>query len=298
MYTDASGHTGFGSVLDIPLEARRVHRSFWLSEEMQQIICVKKLKAVKIGLIEHATVLQRHTVLLYQDNMAVMVCLRNLTSTSLVMMVQLRAVLKVLDEFQIRFQIVYIRTELNPIDALSRLCSADLWSLSPRIQKQLLVRAQRELGSAQGRQHLCYSSTRPCCDWHGQPAAGLVSPHNVVKSTMGTVGASCRQDCLSRGQGRDHLPSVSFAWWFANVSRLPGLLLKIPPPCFSVVTHHPGRVEPRCNHAVQLLALVFQVSAPPASAAPQVPKVDSKNAWRPQRWARESWLKWFIQARR
>jgi len=115
---------------------------------MQQIICVKKLKAVKIGLIEHATVLQRHTVLLYQDNMAVMVCLRNLTSTSLVMMVQLRAVLKVLDEFQIRFQIVYIRTELNPIDALSRLCSADLWSLSPRIQKQLLVRAQRELGSA------------------------------------------------------------------------------------------------------------------------------------------------------
>jgi len=139
MYTDASGRTGFGSVLDVPLEARRVHGSFWSSEEMQQIICVKEVKAVKLGLIEHATALQGHTVLLYQDNMAVVGCLRNLTSTSPAMMVELRAVLKVLDEFQIRFQIAYIRSELNPADAPSRLCSADLWSLSPRIQKQLLA---------------------------------------------------------------------------------------------------------------------------------------------------------------
>jgi len=34
MYTDASGRTGFGSVLDVPLEARRVQESFWSSEEM------------------------------------------------------------------------------------------------------------------------------------------------------------------------------------------------------------------------------------------------------------------------
>jgi len=148
MYTDASGRTGFRSVLDVPLEARRVHGSFLSTEEMQQIICVKERKAVKLGLIKHATALQGHTVLLYQDNMAVIGCLRTLTSTSLAMMVQLRAVLKVLDEFQIRFQIVYIRIKLNPADAPSRLCSANLWSLSPRIQKQLLVRAQRELGSA------------------------------------------------------------------------------------------------------------------------------------------------------
>jgi len=38
------------------------------------------------------------------------------------MMVELRAVLKVLDEFQIRFQIVYIRSELNPADVPSCLC--------------------------------------------------------------------------------------------------------------------------------------------------------------------------------
>jgi len=51
------------------------------------------------------------------------------------MMGELRAMLKVLDEFQIFFQIVYIRSELNPADAPSRLYSADLWSLSPYIQK-------------------------------------------------------------------------------------------------------------------------------------------------------------------
>jgi len=67
MCTDAPGRTGFGSVLNVPLEARRVHRSFWSSEEMQQIISVKELKAVKLGLIEHAIALQGHTVLLYQD---------------------------------------------------------------------------------------------------------------------------------------------------------------------------------------------------------------------------------------
>ena len=75
MYTDASGRTGFSSVLDVPLEARRVHGSFWSSEEMQQIICIKELQAVKLGLIEHTTTLQGHTVLLYQDNMAVVGCL-------------------------------------------------------------------------------------------------------------------------------------------------------------------------------------------------------------------------------
>jgi len=54
MYTDASGRTGFGSVLDVPLEARRVHGSFWSTEEIQQIICVKELKVIKLGLVKHA----------------------------------------------------------------------------------------------------------------------------------------------------------------------------------------------------------------------------------------------------
>ena len=100
------------------------------------------------------------------------------------------------------------------------------------------------------------------------------------------------------GKGVIIYPQWPLKRLFANVSKLPGLFLRIPPPRFSVVGHHPGRVEPRCNHAVQLLALVFQVSVPPASTAPQVPKADSRNAWRPQRWTRESWSKWFSHARR
>jgi hypothetical protein len=309
MYTDASGRTGFGSVLDVPLEARRVHGSFWSSEEMQQIICVKELKAVKLGLIEHATALQGHTVLLYQDNMAVVGCLRNLTSTSPAMMVELRAVLKVLDEFQIRFQIVYIRSELNPADAPSRLCSADLWSLSPRIQKQLLARAQRELGSAVNmdafacrRSKVASIYATPLHDPAATGMDGLLldwSAHTTWLNPPWELLEQVVDKIVTQGgKGVIIYPQWPLQRWFANVSKLPGLLLKIPPPRFSVVAHHPGRVEPRCNHAVQLLALVFQVSAPPASTAPQVPKVDSRNAWRPQRWARESWSKWFSHARR
>jgi len=112
---------------------------------MQEIICIKELKAVKLGLIEHAKALQGTW---YSCTKTIWQSWVDLTSTSPTMMVDLRAVFKVLDEFQIRFQIIYIYSELNPVDALSRLCSADLWSLSPRIQKQFLVRTQRELGSA------------------------------------------------------------------------------------------------------------------------------------------------------
>ena len=134
-------------MLDVPNEARRVHGSFWTSEEMEEIICVKELKVVKLGLLEHAPALQGHTVLLYQDNMAVVGCLKNLTSTCPAMMVELREVLGILDEFKIRFEIVYIPSHLNPADAPSNLCSADLWSFSPKIQRQLLARTQHVLKS-------------------------------------------------------------------------------------------------------------------------------------------------------
>jgi len=148
MYTDESGRMGFGSILDVPNEARRTHGSFWTSDELEEIICVKKLKAVKLGLLEHAQALQGHTILLYQDNMAVVGCLKNLTSTSPAMMAELREVLSILDQFKIRFEIVYIRSHLNPADAPSRLCSADLWSLPPRMHRHLLARAELVLQSS------------------------------------------------------------------------------------------------------------------------------------------------------
>ena len=92
MYTDASGRMGFGSVLDVPNEAKRTHDSFWASDELEEIICVKELKAVKLGLLEHAQALQDHTIILYQDNMAVVGCIKNLTSTSPAIMAELREV--------------------------------------------------------------------------------------------------------------------------------------------------------------------------------------------------------------
>ena len=306
MYTDASGRTGFGSVLDVPNEARRTHGSFWTSDELQDIICVKELKAVKLGLLEHAPALQGHTVLLYQDNMAVVGCLKNLTSTSPAMMVELREVLSILDQFQIRFEIVYIRSHLNPADAPSRLCSADLWSLSPKMQRQLLARAEAVLQSSVDMDPFAcrVSKVAPiyATPLHDPSAAGLDGlllnwathttwlnpPWDLLEQVIDKIK-------LHGGRGVLIYPLWHLQRWFEDVSSLPGVHLKLPPPRFSVVAHHPGRVDPLCNHAVQLRAVVFDV---PCSTAVQDPLVGSRSVWRPLRSEPRSWSKWSHPATR
>ena len=141
MYTDASGKTGFGSVLDIPSQARRVHGSFWNEKDIPIPICVKELKALKFGLVEHSQALAGRTVRLFQDNQAVVGAMKAFSSSSPAMMVELREVWKILDDFKICFVIEYIRSELNPADAPSRLRSRDLWSLRPHLQDQLMRQA-------------------------------------------------------------------------------------------------------------------------------------------------------------
>ena len=55
--TDASGTTGFGSVLEVPLQARREAGGYWIDFEMQDMIALKELKAAKIGLEENVELL-------------------------------------------------------------------------------------------------------------------------------------------------------------------------------------------------------------------------------------------------
>ncbi len=121
MWTDASGSTGFGSVLEVPVQARHTHRSFWSKEDIPLPICVKVIKAVKFGLIEHADALHSRTVMLFQDNQSVVGEMNSFSSSSPAMMVELREIWSLLDSHQIRFTIEYIRSELNPADAPSRL---------------------------------------------------------------------------------------------------------------------------------------------------------------------------------
>ena len=142
MWTDASGRTGFGSVLEVPHQARRTHGAFWRSEDIPIPICVKELKAVKFGLLEHADLLANKTVRLFQDNQAVVGAMRAFSSSSPDMMVELREIWSILDLHSIRFTIEYIRSELNPADASIRLSSSALWGFSPRLQVQLLSRVR------------------------------------------------------------------------------------------------------------------------------------------------------------
>jgi hypothetical protein len=57
---------------------------------------------------------------LFQDNQAVVGAMKAFSSSSPAMMVELREVWRILDDFKIRFVIEYIRSELNPADAPSR----------------------------------------------------------------------------------------------------------------------------------------------------------------------------------
>jgi hypothetical protein len=92
MWTDASCCTGFCNVLEVPAQSRRTHGSFWRKEDIPLPICVKEIKAVKFGLIEHADVLQGRTVRLFQDNQAVVGAMRAFSSSSPAMMVEVREI--------------------------------------------------------------------------------------------------------------------------------------------------------------------------------------------------------------
>ena len=118
-----------------------MHGSFWKAEEIPIPICVKELKALKLGLLEHSDALTGLTVKLFQDNTAVIGAMKSFSSSSPAMMVELREVWEILDRFKIRFEIVYVRSALNPADAPSRLRGRDMWSLTQPLQARLLQAA-------------------------------------------------------------------------------------------------------------------------------------------------------------
>jgi hypothetical protein len=50
LYTDASGTTGWGSVLEPPHEATRSRAGWWVSQEVLEMMVLKELKACRHGL--------------------------------------------------------------------------------------------------------------------------------------------------------------------------------------------------------------------------------------------------------
>ena len=271
MWTDASGSTGFGSVLEVPAQARRTHGSFWRKEDIPLPICVKELKAVKFGLLEHADVLQGRTVRLFQDNQAVVGAMRAFSSSSPAMMVELREIWALLDLHQIRFTIEYIRSELNPADAPSRLSSPDLWSLCPRMQRQLLHQVRHHLRrSVSLDPFACRLSAvvqryaTPLFDPKALAMDGLLLDWSnecvwlcPPWSLMSAVSHKLHRHGCSGGLLI--YPSWPLQSWWHRVSTLPGLHFRLPPVRFIVKPHHFGRhrVEPLINHCLVLRAVVL-----------------------------------------
>ena len=63
-------------------------------------------------------------------------------SSSPLLMNELRLLMALLEQLDIRLVPRYIRSELNPADIFSRLTDRDAWTLSPSVQRMLMQRAQ------------------------------------------------------------------------------------------------------------------------------------------------------------
>jgi hypothetical protein len=103
---------------------------------------MKELVAVRRGILRFADDLRGHTVCLYEDNQAVVAIIKNRTSSSSLLMSELRLLMALLEQLDIRLMPRYIRSELNPADVFSRLTDRDAWALSPSVQRMLMQRAQ------------------------------------------------------------------------------------------------------------------------------------------------------------
>ncbi len=79
---------------------------------------------------------------LYEGNQAVVEIIKNHTSSSPLPMNELRLLMALLEQLDIRLLPRYIRSELNPADIFSRLTDRDAWTLSPSVQRMLMQRAQ------------------------------------------------------------------------------------------------------------------------------------------------------------
>ena len=99
---------------------------------------MKELVSVRRGIWRFANDLRGHTVCLYEDNQAVVTIIKNRKSSSPLVMNELRLLMTLLEQLDIRLVPRYIRSELNPADIFSRLTDRDTWTLSPSVHRMLM----------------------------------------------------------------------------------------------------------------------------------------------------------------
>jgi hypothetical protein len=87
---------------------------------------MKELVVVQRDILRFTNELREHTVCLYEDNQVVVVIIKNHTSSSPLVMNELRLLMVLLEQLDIRLVSRYIRNELNPVDFFSRLTDRDV----------------------------------------------------------------------------------------------------------------------------------------------------------------------------
>ena len=181
-------------------------------------------------------------------------------------MSELRLLMTLLEQLDIRLVSRYIRSDLNPADFFSRLTDRDAWTLSSSVQRMLMKRAQ-----AMFRKSISLDAFAcPQSKVTSRFASRHFAPEALTEDGL-LLDWSSEVVCLNPPWAL--LPDVickfraerpvavlivpvwpSQAWW-PSLFDLGAFHVDLPPPKFSVLPMHKGITEPFLNTGVRLQAL-------------------------------------------
>ena len=276
IYTDASSELGYGAVSSAPRTGRRTFGGWWQDEEREWHITMKELVAVRKGILAFADDLRGRSVRLWEDNQAVVHIIRNRTSKSPLLMAELRLLLALLDDLDIRLVPRYIKSELNVADEFSRLTDRDAWRLKPQVQHMLAKRTlailRRPCFSLDA--FACHQSTITpryasrlydpaalafdglALDWQQEQAVWINPPWALIPDILGKIACERPAAVLI-------VPKWPTQTWWPSLLALGGTHIDLPLPKFCVHALHRKLVEPFLHHGLQLVAVVFKRGTPP-----------------------------------
>ena len=182
------------------------------------------------------------------------------------LMSELRLLMALLEQLDIRLMPRYIRSELNPADVFSRLTDRDAWALSPSVQRMLMQRAQ-----AMFRKRIspdafaCPQSkvTYRFASRHFAPETlaedGLLLDWSSEVVWLNPPWALLPEVLCKLRAERPAAVLIVPVWpsqqWWPSLNALEAFHVDLPPPKFSVCPLHKGKTEPFLNTGVRQRAV-------------------------------------------
>jgi hypothetical protein len=180
---------------------------------------------------------------------------------------ELRLLMALLEQLDIRLVPRYIRSELNPADIFSRLTDRDAWTLSPSVQRMLMQRAQAmfrksisldafacpqsKVTSRFASRHFAPEALAEdglLLDWSNE-VVWLNPPWALLPDVLCKLRAERPAAVLI-------VPVWSSQTWWPSLLDLEAFHVDLPPPKFSVLPLHKGKTEPFLNTGVRLRAVI------------------------------------------